>query len=147
MYASLLVEDRSFAFTTFPSESSDLVVVRDIPFVSFCAHHFLPFTGAAHIGYVPNGQLVGLSKLPRTVHEFAGKPQVQEQLTTEIADALVDRLNPVGVAVILEACHECMEIRGAWAVGAITHTSAFRGALESAPLYERFLASVHWQED
>jgi GTP cyclohydrolase IA len=107
----------------------DMVMVRDIPLYSICEHHLLPFLGKAHVAYIPNerGQLTGLSKLARLVDGLARRPQVQERLTTEIADAIVSRLDPRGAMVVIEAEHLCMSMRGVRKPGAITVTSAVRG--------------------
>jgi GTP cyclohydrolase IA len=107
----------------------DMVMVRDIPLYSICEHHLLPFIGKAHVAYIPNerGQLTGLSKLARLVDGLARRPQVQERLTTEIADAIVTRLDPRGAMVVIEAEHLCMSMRGVRKPGAITVTSAVRG--------------------
>lgn len=114
------------------SSNDEVVVVRDIPFSSMCEHHLLPFVGKAHIAYIPNNnKIIGLSKFARIVDNFAKKPQVQERLTSDIADFLNDHLQPKGVAVIIEAEHMCMSIRGAKASGAITKTSALRGLMRN----------------
>jgi GTP cyclohydrolase I len=117
--------------TTFPNDSGydDLVLVRDIPFTSLCAHHLLPFRGIAHVGYLPADRLLGLSKLARVVEYFARDLQLQERLTMQIADRLDEELAPRGVGVVLEAEHLCMSIRGVQAEGARTRTSRFTGAL------------------
>jgi GTP cyclohydrolase I len=108
--------------------NEDLVIVKDIPFSSMCEHHLLPFTGKAHICYLPrDGRITGLSKLARCVSGYARRPQLQERLTQQIADALVDRLNPHGVLVVLQASHSCMVSRGIKAAGSETVTSAVRG--------------------
>lgn len=134
MYADLLSGGDGFAFTTFPADGADqMIVVRDIPFASFCAHHFLPFTGVAHIAYVPGDRIAGLSKLARAVATCAARPQVQERLTGDVAGLLTDRLDPLGVGVVIEARHECMELRGARAVGATTVTSALTGCFRDRP--------------
>jgi GTP cyclohydrolase I len=131
-------------FTTFPAEGDTLIVMRDIPFVSLCAHHFLPFTGVAHIGYLPGNRIAGLSKLARAVEMFARQPQVQERLTNDIADFLADRLQPRAVGVVLAARHECMEIRGVKKAGAVTVTSALRGAfLSDDAARHEFLSLAH----
>lgn len=115
-----------------PEQEQELVIVRDIPMYSVCEHHLLPFVGVAHIAYIPkNGKIIGLSKFARIVSCFAKKPQVQERLTTEIADFLYDNLEPLGVAVVIEAEHLCMTMRGARAAGAKTMTSALRGAIRT----------------
>lgn len=114
------------------TSNDEVVVVRDIPFSSMCEHHLLPFVGKAHIAYIPsNNKIIGLSKFARIVDNFAKKPQVQERLTSDIADFLNDNLQPKGVAVIIEAEHMCMSIRGAKASGAITKTSALRGLMRN----------------
>ncbi len=118
----------------FFSENSndEMIIVRDIPFSSMCEHHFLPFIGKAHIAYIPNSnKIIGLSKLARIVDDFAHRPQVQERLTHDIANFLYENLSPKGVAVIIEAEHMCMSIRGAKAPGSITQTSALRGNMKS----------------
>jgi GTP cyclohydrolase I len=107
----------------------ELVAVHDIPFYSTCAHHLLPFHGKAHVGYIPAGRIVGLSKIARLVDSLARQPHVQEQLTNDIADALQTVLKPRGVIVILEARHLCMEMRGIRTAGALTTTSALRGVM------------------
>lgn len=128
-----MTEPRPFAFTTFPNDEGydELVLVRDIPFTSLCEHHLLPFRGVAHVGYLPGERIVGLSKLARVVETFARDLQVQETLTTQIADHLEHHLAPRGVGVVLEAEHMCMAIRGVRATGTRTVTRAFRGALKT----------------
>ncbi len=117
----------------FDEKSNDeMVIVRDIPFSSMCEHHLLPFVGKAHIAYIPSdNRIIGLSKLARIVNDFAKRPQVQERLTHDIADFLDENMKPKGVAVILEAEHMCMTIRGAKAPGSKTQTSALRGLMKS----------------
>lgn len=110
----------------------EMVVVRDIPLYSMCEHHLLPFTGKAHIAYISkDGKVIGLSKLARIVDSFARRPQLQERLTSQIADFLEEHLNAKGVAVVIEAEHLCMTMRGARAAGSKTQTSALRGAMKS----------------
>ena len=112
--------------------NEDMVIVKDIPFASMCEHHLLPFTGRAHICYLPSeGKLTGLSKLARCVSGYARRPQLQERLTNQIADAIEDRLHARGVLVVLEAEHTCMCMRGIRAAGSLTVTSAVRGFLKS----------------
>lgn len=112
----------------------ELVLVKDIPFYSMCEHHLLPFFGTASVGYIPTeGKITGLSKLARVVDTVAKKPQLQERLTSEIADALVKALNPKGVIVVIEAEHMCMTMRGIKKAGAKTITSAVRGIMRSDP--------------
>jgi GTP cyclohydrolase IA len=123
-----------FRATTFPSDGYDeLVVVSDIAFSSLCEHHMLPFVGRAHVGYLPGERIVGLSKLPRLVEHRARRLQVQERMTTEIADHLERILEPRGVGVVIEATHMCMSVRGVRRPGAVTTTSAVRGRLRDDP--------------
>jgi GTP cyclohydrolase IA len=112
---------------TFTVEQDDIIVEKDIPFYSMCEHHFLPFYGKVHIAYKPNGKVAGLSKLARTVDVYAKRPQLQEKMTTEIADALVNHLDALGVLVIIEAEHLCMNMRGIKKPGSKTKTLAIRG--------------------
>jgi GTP cyclohydrolase I len=135
MYAELcagLHEDPSRHLDVrFDADHDELILVRDIPFASLCEHHLMPFTGRAHVGYIPgvDGRVTGLSKLARLVEGFARRPQVQERLTTQVADALEARLSPRGVVVMIEAEHLCMSMRGVSKPGAVTVTSAVRGVL------------------
>lgn len=135
MYAELfrgLHEDPRIHLKKFFTEKYDeIVLVRDISFDSMCEHHMLPFMGKAHIGYVPNGKVVGLSKLARVVEVVARRPQVQERMTETIADLLVSELNVKGVAVVIEATHTCMTIRGIRKPGSLCLTSAMRGIFRS----------------
>ncbi len=117
-----------------------MVSLLDIPFYSLCAHHFLPFFGTAHVAYVPAERIVGLSKLARVVDHFARRPQVQEQLTEQVAGFLDDRLRPAGAMVVLRARHLCMEMRGVSKPGAATTTSAVRGAFADEALRREFYA-------
>lgn len=128
-----LTEDPKQHIKLFNEQSNDeMVIVKDIPFYSMCEHHLLPFFGKAHIGYIPSdNKIIGLSKLARIVDNFAKKPQVQERLTSDIADFLNDNLQPKGVAVIMEAEHMCMTMRGARAAGTKTQTSALRGIMRT----------------
>ena len=128
-----LTEDPKQHIKLFNEQSNDeMVIVKDIPFYSMCEHHLLPFFGKAHIGYIPSdNKIIGLSKLSRIVDNFAKKPQVQERLTSDIADFLNDNLQPKGVAVIMEAEHMCMTMRGARAAGSKTQTSALRGIMRT----------------
>jgi GTP cyclohydrolase I len=124
----------------------EMVIVRDIPFYSMCEHHLLPFYGMAHIGYIPDvqGRVVGLSKLARVVEIIASRPQIQERLTTEIADAIMDGLKPSGVAVIAQAEHLCMIMRGVKKPGSNIITSAIRGAFRTHPESRtEFLSLLH----
>ncbi len=116
----------------FSEQTDELVLVRDIAFASICEHHLVPFIGVAHVGYIPNeGRITGLSKLARVVELTSKRPQVQERMTTQIADALMQQLDPCGVAVVLEAEHLCMSIRGIKKPGSKTVTSAVRGVFQS----------------
>lgn len=113
-------------------DNEEMVIVRDIPMYSMCEHHLIPFMGKAHIAYIPkNGKVIGLSKLARIVDSFAKRPQLQERLTAQIADFLYENLEPQGVAVVVEAQHLCMTMRGARAAGSETRTSALRGVMRS----------------
>jgi GTP cyclohydrolase I len=111
----------------------EMVIVRDIEFYSLCEHHILPFFGRAHVAYIPNGKVVGLSKIPRVVEMFARRLQVQERFTTQIAETLEDVLEPKGVAVVIEAIHLCMMMRGVQQQNSFAITSSLRGAFEADP--------------
>lgn len=111
----------------------EIVMVREIPFYSMCEHHFVPFHGQAHVAYMPQGRVTGLSKLARLVDGFARRPQMQERLTAQVADCLDTRLDPLGVLVVIEAEHLCMSMRGVKKPGARTVTSAVRGVMETNP--------------
>ena len=124
---------------TFTAENNEMVVEKDITFYSMCEHHMLPFYGKVHIAYIPDGKVVGLSKLARTVEVFARRLQLQEQMTAQIADALMENLHPKGVMVLAEAEHMCMTMRGVQKPGTKTVTLARRGVFETDPaLEERF---------
>ena len=128
-----LTEDPSRHFeTTFDEHHEEMVLVSDIPFYSMCEHHLVPFFGRAHVAYIPaaDGRICGLSKLARLVEAFAKRPQVQERLTSQIADTLIEQLHPQGVLVVLEAEHMCMSMRGVKKPGSKTTTSAVRGVFE-----------------
>ena len=125
-------EDPHKHLKIFKENTDEMVVVRDIPLYSVCEHHIIPFIGKASIAYIPNdGRVIGLSKLARIVSCFAKRPQLQERLTAQVADFLYEELKPQGVAVIIEAEHLCMTMRGAKAAGARTETSALRGIMRS----------------
>lgn len=111
----------------------EIVMVRDIPFQTFCEHHMLPFLGKAHVAYIPKGRVTGLSKLARLLEGYARRLQMQERLTSQVADALMDRLDPLGVLVVLEAEHLCMTMRGVKKPGSVTVTSAVRGTMANSP--------------
>jgi len=128
----------------FDEDHHELVVVRDIPFDSFCEHHLLPFTGMAHVAYIPNGTIVGLSKVARVVESFARRPQVQERLTSQIADLMMEKLSPKGVAVVIEATHTCMTARGVRKPGATMVTSALRGSFhENSAARSEVMSLIH----
>jgi GTP cyclohydrolase IA len=133
-YAELF-DARPLRLTTFANDEGydELVLARAIPFRTVCEHHLLPFSGLAHVGYLPGERIVGLSKLARLVEHFAARPQVQERLTKQVADALATRLRAPGVGVVLEAEHSCMTLRGVRAHGAKTVTSALLGTLRADP--------------
>jgi GTP cyclohydrolase I len=133
-YAEMLTPPE-FDLTTFSNAAGydELVLVSDIPVRSLCEHHLLPFSGVAHVGYLPADRILGLSKFARTVEFFARRAQTQERLTTQIADHLTQRLEPRGVGVVIEAEHTCMSMRGARAEGATTVTSMLRGRLRDDP--------------
>lgn len=127
----------------FKEEYSQMVLVKDIEVYSLCEHHILPFFGKAHIAYIPNGTIVGLSKIPRVVDAFARRLQVQERLTNEIMDCIQDTLNPKGVAVVIEARHMCMQMRGVQKQNSVTTTSAFTGEfLENLATREEFIKLI-----
>lgn len=131
MFSGLQQDPARHLEVTFPEEYDELVLVRDIPFTSMCEHHLLPFTGVAHVGYIPHGRVTGLSKLARVVEEVARRPQVQERMTQTIADMIEDRLDSTGVAVVIQAEHSCMSIRGIRKHGSSTITSALRGIFKT----------------
>src|SRR5687767_400504 len=141
-YAELLTP-QPFRATTFPNDDGydELIVARSIPFHSLCMHHLLPFHGVAHIGYLPGERIIGLSKLGRVVEYFSRDLQIQERLTTQVADWLQDELQPRGVGVVLEAEHLCMSLRGVQKAGARTVTSALRGLVrDDARTRQEFLS-------
>ncbi len=133
LYAGLWQDPAEVLARTFSIDHDEMVIVRDIPMYSTCEHHLLPFHGVAHIGYIPaeDGRVTGLSKLARLVEIFARRPQVQEQITTQVADALVQHLEVQGVIVVIEAEHLCMSMRGVHKPGSRTITSAVRGQLRN----------------
>jgi GTP cyclohydrolase IA len=141
-YAELLTP-QPFRATTFPNDEGydELIVARSIPFHSLCMHHLLPFQGVAHVGYLPGERIIGLSKLGRVVEFFSRDLQIQERLTTQVADWLQRELGPKGVGVLLEAEHTCMSLRGVQKLGALTVTSALRGLVrDDARTRQEFLA-------
>ena len=126
----------------FHEEVSEMIVVKDIELYSMCEHHMLPFFGKAHIAYIPNGWITGLSKIARVVDVYSRRLQVQERLTTEILDAIVKTLNPLGAAVVIEASHLCMMMRGVSKQNSVTTTSAFSGEFEKYPTRNEFLKLI-----
>jgi GTP cyclohydrolase I len=127
--------------TTFPNdeEYSHMVMERDIPFYSMCSHHLVPFYGRAHIAYIPRDRIIGLSKFARILEFYAKRPQLQERLTEQVVGFLEEKLNPLGAMVVIEARHLCVEMRGVKKPGALTVTSAIRGAFHQRPVREEFL--------
>ena len=123
----------------FPEEYSEMVIVKDIEVYSMCEHHILPFFGKAHVAYIPNGHVVGLSKIPRVVDVFARRLQVQERLTHQILDCIQETLNPLGAAIVIEARHMCMMMRGVEKQNSITTTSAFTGEFRKTETRNEFL--------
>ena len=134
-FAGLFVDPADVLSTTFDENHSELVLVKDIPLYSTCEHHLVPWHGTAAVGYIPgeHGRITGLSKLARLVDLYARRPQVQERLTSQVADAVMARLEPAGVIVVVEAEHLCMSMRGVRKPGARTVTSAVRGIFQSDP--------------
>lgn len=134
LFAGLLVDPKTVLSKTFDEGHQELVLVTDIPMSSLCEHHLLPFYGVAHVGYIPNekGTITGLSKLARLVDLYAKRPQIQERLTSQIADALIDALDPRGVIVVVRAEHLCMSLRGVRKPGTYTTTSAVRGVFRKS---------------
>ena len=126
----------------FSDTYKQMVIVKDIEIYSMCEHHLLPFFGKAHVAYIPNGHIVGLSKIPRVVDAFARRLQVQERLTTEIRDCIQDTLNPIGVAVVIEAKHLCMQMRGIQKQNSVATTSAFTGAFEDEKTRSEFIRLI-----
>ncbi len=126
----------------FREDYSEMVLVKDIELYSLCEHHMLPFFGKAHVAYIPNGHIVGLSKIPRVVDVFARRLQVQERLTIEIRDVIQEVLQPLGVAVVIEAQHMCMMMRGVQKQSSVTTTSAFTGEFRKAETREEFLRLI-----
>ncbi|MEO8772983.1 MAG: GTP cyclohydrolase I FolE [Gelidibacter sp.] len=126
----------------FKESYNEMVIVKDIEVYSLCEHHILPFFGKAHIAYIPNGHIVGLSKLPRIVDVFARRLQVQERLTKQILDCINDTLQPQGVAVVIEASHMCMMMRGVQKQNSVTTTSGFRGQFEQSETRNEFLKLI-----
>lgn len=133
IFAGLHLDPAVHLRKTFTQKHDEMVLVTDIEFASCCEHHLLPFTGKAHVGYLPDGKIVGLSKLARVVEVVARRPQVQERMTEQVADLIMNELQPRGVGVIVEASHSCMTIRGVRKPGTSMRTSALRGIFKTNP--------------
>ena len=128
LFTGLHEDPREVLSTSFQESHREMIILKNIPFYSLCEHHFLPFHGQAHVGYVPQGRIVGASKIARVVDILARRPQLQERLTGQVADAITEALSPDGVAVVIEAEHLCMTMRGVQKPGTTLITSAIRGA-------------------
>ncbi|MEN9655622.1 MAG: hypothetical protein RL311_530 [Bacteroidota bacterium] len=126
----------------FTEDHQQMIVVKDIEVYSMCEHHMLPFFGKAHVAYIPNGKIVGLSKIPRIVDAFARRMQVQERLTDQIKDCIQEALEPLGVAVVIEAQHMCMQMRGIQKQNSVTTTSSFTGAFEKDKTRKEFISLI-----
>lgn len=131
LFAGIHQDPEEHLTALFDEDHHEMVVLRDIPFNSMCEHHLMPFEGRAHVAYIPGGKVIGLSKLARLVDVFALRPQVQERMTSQIADVLAQRLHVTGCAVVLEAAHTCMTCRGVKKPGSVMVTSALRGSLHT----------------
>mgnify|MGYP000365064961 CR=1 FL=1 len=143
LFTGLHQDPREVLSTSFQESHREMVILKNIPFYSLCEHHFLPFHGQAHVGYVPQGRIVGASKIARVVDILARRPQLQERLTGQVADAITEALSPDGVAVVIEAEHLCMTMRGVQKPGTTLITSAIRGAFRRrAVTRSEFLALV-----
>jgi GTP cyclohydrolase I len=147
LMSGLSVDPRRHLKTVFHERYDEVVLLRDIAFHSLCEHHLLPFTGRAHVAYLPAGKVVGLSKLARLVEDYARRPQVQERLTMQIADALMDELNPIGAACVVEATHTCMTIRGVKKPGSTMVTSALRGIFKDNAASRSEVLSLIYSQD
>jgi GTP cyclohydrolase I len=126
----------------FSEDHKQMIVVKDIEFYSMCEHHMLPFFGKVHVAYIPNGKIVGLSKIPRIIEAFARRMQVQERLTDQIKECVQEALKPLGVAVVIEAQHMCMQMRGIQKQNSVTTTSSFTGAFEKDKTRKEFISLV-----
>jgi GTP cyclohydrolase I len=151
MYAELLAgmhqDPKKYLTSVFAEKYDEIVLLRDIPFYSICEHHLMPFIGRAHVAYLPSGAVIGVSKLARIVDCFARRLHVQERLTDQIADFLMDSLKPKGVAVILEASHSCMTIRGIKKPGSVMATSSLRGIFRKDPKSRTEVMSLMHREN
>jgi GTP cyclohydrolase I len=136
-------EKRKFKFTVFKNPGyNQMIILRDIDFASLCSHHLLPFKGKGHIGYIPDKHICGISKLARALDKFACKPQIQEKLTEDLADFLQEKLKPIGLMIVLEAQHDCMQIRGVKKPNSTMVTSAIRGSFEEYRVRYEFLQLI-----
>lgn len=143
MFAGLRLDPARHLSVTFPEHYNEMVLIRDISFTSMCEHHLLPFTGVAHVAYIPNGKVTGLSKIARVVEEVSRKPQVQERMTQTIAEMVNQHLSTSGVAVVVSAEHSCMSIRGIRKPGSKTITSALRGEFkQNQSTRQEFMALI-----
>lgn len=142
IYGGLDMEADSHLLKQFQVENNEMVLEKDITFYSMCEHHLMPFYGKAHLAYIPDGKVTGLSKLARTVEVYARRPQIQERMTVQIADALERALSPKGIMVMLEAEHTCMTMRGIKKPGSKTITTVTRGAFKDMELQKQFLQMV-----
>jgi GTP cyclohydrolase I len=144
VFQGLHLDPRMHLQRVFTQKYDEMVVIRDIRVESFCEHHLLPFVGVAHVAYIPNGKVVGLSKIPRVIDALARRPQIQEKLTEEVADLLMEELDARGVAVVIEASHSCMTIRGVHKPGSVMVTSALRGICkDQAATRAEVLSLIH----
>jgi len=134
--------EKTLASAMFVEDYKQMVIVKDIDFFSMCEHHVLPFFGKAHVAYIPNGKITGLSKIPRIVDVFARRLQIQERMTTQIKECIQKTLNPLGVMVVIEAQHTCMQMRGVEKQNSITTTSDFTGAFNTAKTREEFISLI-----
>ncbi|MCA9826469.1 MAG: GTP cyclohydrolase I FolE [Dehalococcoidia bacterium] len=134
IFGGLSIDPAEYLSVGFEVAHDELVILREIPFYSMCEHHFLPFHGEAHVGYIPDGRVVGISKLARVVEGFARRPQIQEQLTSQVAETIMETLQPDGVAVVIEAEHLCMTMRGVKKPGSRMITSAMRGQFKQSSI-------------
>lgn len=130
LFSGLSEDPARYLMTAFEEDACDLILVRDLPMASICEHHLLPFTGKAHVGYIPNGRVAGFSELARVVEGYARRPQLQERLTAQVAAAVYSELAASGAVVVIEATHTCMTMRGAEVPGSVAVTSAVRGLFE-----------------
>tara|TARA_B100000470_G_C19724694_1_gene361679 strand:- start:206 stop:787 length:582 start_codon:yes stop_codon:yes gene_type:complete len=143
IFEGLNIDPSSYLNVDFEVAHDEMVILRDIPFYSMCEHHFLPFHGEAHVGYIPDGRVVGISKLARVVEGFARRPQLQERLTSQVAETIMKSVKPDGVAVVVEAEHLCMTMRGVRKPGSRMVTSAMRGQFKKSNVTRsEFLALV-----